>query len=152
MMQGFWRWLCYPSTLFDDDKKAIIDHKNLLTTLSDISIEAKYRQSVGQEDTLKSEEPRILQTIRLLCQHYNNWTPESLDRHFRSARWNIWLYAVKTPAGCISRNPATKFGKHYSVRVVLGSEEMFMKRLEEEQVPPSERSRRIQDAGFDDEE
>lgn len=123
--------------------KAETSAYDLLNDLSNKSIEARYRLDIQQSHTLVELEPAVLETCKMLCQ-YHGWSLSALERHFRSAKWHIWLYAMPVDVGSIALNPATKFQKRFSIKCFLGSEQEFKQRLTAEPMARVD----LEDAGF----
>lgn len=149
MRAVLWEWLkwanCMPMFTNHSDE---VTESELFTTLSDISIEARYRKSVERENSLHELDAKAMSCIHLLCKKHF-WLPSALAAHFLEKSWYIWLYAVPVAKGYISLNPVTKFQKHNALRVYIGGEESYMDRLVSEGLTLESNAEAMSDVGFD---
>lgn len=128
-----------------------VTESELFTSLSDISIEVRYRITVERVDTLHELEAKTMSCITMLWKKHG-WSPTSLASHFREKSWYIWLYARPVAKGYVSLNPVTRFQKHNALRVYIGTEAAFMDRLAAEGLTVESNSLAMTNVGVDEPE
>ena len=141
---GLENWLC--PIIYQTVELTLTE---LLNSLSEASIEARYRQNVSGSANLSELEPPVYNTIKTLCKRHGQIILQ-LDSIFKTRKWNIWLYAMPIREEYKATNPETHFEKHFAIKVCIGNEAVFQTRLEHENVDVNDMASRMSDVGFEE--